>query len=162
MEQQDLEKQYPSIKYAYEIGIKSYDWCIHRSDAIDNTIDKLLGWFSSVTLGVITLVITKSKVFTIDYNIWFYISIGLLITIVLLGIYTKVKGSLMLLSPEKLYNENLHKNEFTFKKDVTSWASQAFIHNQSLVNRKGMISVAMIGCFILEIITLAMWVTSVL
>ena len=154
-----LEEQYPYVNPAYDIAIKSYDWCIHRSDSIDNTIDKLLTWISSVTLAVITFAYTQ-KITTNFESKWFKVSIILFFGSILSGIVTKLMGSLKLLHPKIIHENFFSLSEFEFKSDILIRAGEAFSHNQFLVNWKGWISIIMILCFISETITLLMWMIS--
>ena len=153
------EEKYPSVNYAYEIGIKSYDWCIQRSDSIDGTIDRLLTWFSSITLGIVTLVARKGSMDDF-HNSWFIATAIIFILIILAGIYTKVKGSLALVNPKEVYDKNLHRTEWDFKRTILFWSGRDFELNQGLVNWKGYVSVVMIIFFILEGVAIYNWLTS--
>lgn len=152
------EEAYPSVETAYEIALKSYDWSIQRMDAIDGAIDKLLAWISSINLGVIAVIASKNLPIYFESKYFYYVMIIFLL-IVLTGIGTKIKGSLRLVSPEKLVNM-LHKNPWEFKKDGIYLSSKDFKRNHIVVNRKGYASTVMIICFVLEICLLVKWLTS--
>jgi len=145
-----LSKEYPSIKYAYEIAMKSYDWCIDRSNAIDGEINKLLAWISGATIAVPTFIFTQH--FRESFNpCWLGFSILSFLASIVLGMSTKIFGSLELLDPKKFDEIHLAKTELIFKKDILLWTGEVFERNQGLVNWKGKISMAMIICFFLEI-----------
>lgn len=152
------EEVYPSVELGYEIAMKSYEWAIQRMDAIDETIDKLLAWTSSVNLGVIAIIASRNLY---DYfkSCYFYWAMTLFLLIILTGIATKIKGSLSLVSPEKLLSR-LHKSPWQFKKDAIYLSAIDFRRNHIIVNCKGYASTGMIVCFTIEIIILVKWLTS--
>jgi len=153
-----IEEQYPYIKPAYEIALKSYDWCINRSNAIDGGIDKLLGWISSVTLALIAFISTH---YTVNFSSkWFYCSMILFVGAIISGLATKAVGSLKLLHPKILHEEFYSLDEFQFKTDILIRAGEAFTNNQFLVNWKGWVSILMIICFIAEMFFLLKWFIS--
>ncbi len=157
--QQAKGPKYPSTDSAYDIAIKSYDWCLDRSNAIDDTIDKLLAWISSVSIAIPTFVFGQHIRGSLDSK-WLRTAAILFVGSIVAGIATKVIGSLALISPSELHAKHLHKDEQTFKIDIVYWAGKAFNHNQNLVNWKGRISILMIICFVAEIATLWMWITA--
>ena len=157
------EENYPAVDLAYEVSLKSYDWAIQRMDSIDNTIDKLLAWISSINLGVIAIVASKTSNISGYRNLselfesgYFYTSMVIFFIIILLGVITKIFGSLRLVSPKKLLSR-LHKNHWLFKKDAIYLSANDFRINQIIVNRKGYISITIIVLFIFEIYFLIGW-----
>jgi hypothetical protein len=158
MKKQDKknEQTYPSVFFAYDIAIKSYNWAIQRSDAIDGSIDKLLAWITSITIGIIAIISGK-EMFMSVYSIWFYLGMGSFIIAILIGVYSKVRGSLNLLSIGIIYEQYLHLGEWEFKKDIIYWAGEAFQKNQKYINWKGKLSIAMIIFFLMEVIFFAKW-----
>lgn len=152
------EEKYPYINPAYEIALKSYDWYINRSNAIDGGIDKLLGWISSVTLALIAFIATN---YTMNFSSkWFFRSMIFFVGAIISGLATKIFGSLKLLHPKILYKEFYSLSEFQFKTDVLIRAGEATDNNQFLVNWKGWMSILMILCFIAEIYSLLRWIIS--
>jgi len=154
-----LEVNYPSIAVAYDIAIKSYDWCLNRSNAIDDTIDKLLAWISSLTIAIPTFVYGQ-HIKTGFNSTWFKVALTFAAASIIAGVTTKIVGSLKLISPQRLYDKHLHKPELVFKMNMIYRAGSAFNHNQSLVNHKGYFSILMIICFVCEIAALWLWITA--
>lgn len=151
-----VEQNYPSVDLAYDITLKSYDWAIQRYDAIDNTIDKLLGWISSITLGVIAIVATKEPQPNFQ-DCAFYVAMFFFGITVVSGVATKVWGSLSLINPQDVYNKYLTLVKSDFKKKVVFFGGKAFKRNQTIVNHKGKVSILMIGCFIGEMVAIGYW-----
>src|ERR1035438_8307932 len=114
------EEKYPSVKYAYDIALKSYDWAIQRSDAVDNGIDKLLAWIPSLNIGIIAIIFSTSKnnIIASFHSNLFLFAMVLLACIIILGFSTKMKGSLTLVTPAILFNQFLNLSEWEFKKDT--------------------------------------------
>lgn len=158
-EQNTNEKKYPSVELAYDISLKTYDWAMQRSDSIDGTIDKLLAWISSITLGVIAIMATKIQFVSFHSN-YFYMAIACFVFTILAGTYTKIRGSLSLITPENLYHKYLSYEQWEFKKNIIFWAGEDFKHNQGLVNWKGRVSIFMIIAFLLETIAIGEWLIS--
>ena len=111
------EEKYPSVGLAYDIALKSYDWSIQRLNAVDDRIDKLLTWISSITLGVVAFVGTKGPVNAFRCNAFFLLSMIIFAITVCFGLYTRHQGSLKLISPRKLYGV-LHESSFEFRKNT--------------------------------------------
>lgn len=155
------ESTYPSVELAYEQALHSYDIAIQRSDAVGDTIDKLLTWFSGITIAVITIVATNSNLTAPFKSCWFYISIIIFLAIVILSVVSRIRGTpLMVVSPQELYEKTLGYSQWEFKKNAIYWASQHFIENCRFVTWKAKIAKAMSWLFIVEIITLTVWLIS--
>jgi len=155
------EKKFPSVINSFEIALKSYDWAVQRSDAVDDGIDKLMAWTLSVTVGVVSITSTKINGVQLRFDsYWFYAAMILLAIIVLLGIWTKVrkKNSLILINPEIVYKKWTKENEWGFKKYALYWAGKHFIINQTMINKKGYVAGTMWFIFLIEILCLAMWI----
>jgi len=150
---------YPSVDLAYDIGLKSYDWAIGRMDAIDSTINTLLAWISSINLGVIAIIASKNSAAYFNKPCFYYAMIAFAV-IILSGLATKVCGSLRMLLLEEIYDSYLHESHQEFKKDIFWFSGLHFRKNQVIVNRKGYVSIGMILCFIIEIIFIYLWLTS--
>lgn len=154
------EEQFPAVASAYEVSLKSYDWCIQRSDSIDSVIDRLLAWFSSITLGVVAIVATRNEVQYFE-SWFFYLAILLFLAIIGIGICAKWIGSLRLIDPSELFNKYLEYSVWEFQKNIIYWSGYDFSQNQDYVNWKGKCSIYIMFCFALEIIMLGIWLTTI-
>ncbi len=153
------EKKYPAVHIAYDIAVKSYDWALHRSDAIDNGIDKFLVWISSINIGVVAIASTKFTDISF-HSCWAIFAIMMLGGGIFLGIWAKVKGSLILPSPKKIYDKYLHYTQWEFKKNWIYFSGEHFEANRQLINQKGRLMMAMAVLFLLNLVTLVGWITS--
>jgi hypothetical protein len=152
------EKDYPSVKLAYEIALKSYDWAIQRLNAMDDRTDKLLVWISSITLGTVALVGGR-KISDGVFDWWFVIAIAIFMSIVCFGLYIRQHGALTIIDPKKTYNL-LHKSEWNFQKDTIYFAGEHLEKNIGLVNKKADYTTYMIYLFLAEIAALVAWIIS--
>lgn len=152
-------QKYPAVLFAYEIVIKSYDWILSRSDAVDSKIDRIIAWNSSINIGVLAILATKIQGSSFCSK-WFFIAAAAFIVITVLGIVTKVFGTLNFPSPEVIYKQELHKTEWEFKKDAIYNSGQDFKKNQKLVNKKGCSAIAMSIIFLINILAIGLWIVS--
>lgn len=158
MEDIDISKSYPATKNAYDIALKSYDWAIQRSDAIDNRASKLLAWISSITIGVIAIMYSKTPLTTFQNN-YFYTAMVVFAIAVILGAVIEFITYVRFISPQKLYEEYLHYEEEEFMRYIIYFAGQAFQKNLKLINRKGYILGTMLVLFLVELALLGIWIT---
>lgn len=152
-------QKYPTVLFAYDIAVKSYDWILSRSDAVDSKIDRIIAWNSSINVGVIAILAKKIEGSSFC-SIWFFIAAVTFLMITVLGIVTKAFGSLNIPSPEVIYNQELHKTEWEFKKDAIYNSGQDFKKNQRLVNTKGNSAIAMSIIFLINILAIGLWIIS--
>jgi hypothetical protein len=155
-----LEEKYPSVEFAYDIALKSYDWAIQRSDAVDSRIDRQLAWFSSINIGLVAFIATKYPT-TSFHSFWFTFSVAIFLESIILGIFTKLKGSLKLVSATELWKNRQHWFAYTpweFKKRNIKWAARHYELNQDFVNWKGTFETAINIIFLIEITTLIIWI----
>ncbi|MFZ1978672.1 MAG: hypothetical protein WAV76_12015 [Bacteroidota bacterium] len=155
-----LRKKYPSVIYLYDVAFKSYDWAIQRSDAVDSRIDRYLAWISSINIGLIAIIATKYSFISFQ-SFWFRFSMIMFIASIGCGIFTKLRGSLKLFDPEKVWEKRkiwFGLEEWKYKKRVFYWAGRHYHINQSFINWKGNCETAIIIIFLVEIISLCIWI----
>jgi hypothetical protein len=157
MEENELEKTYPSIDLAYQIAVASYDSMARRLDAVDGRLQTILAFVVSISAAVPTLAGTRGVHFKSG---WFYAAAVLFLTSIAVGTVARLAGNLQVLSPHKLYEKWLHLPPIEFKKDGIYHASRDFIANRNLVYRKWLSSVVVTILFALEAMALAVWVLS--
>lgn len=151
----DLESKYPSIEFTYPIAVDSYEVATKRLEAADNRLQTLLTFVVTVSAVVPTFADKRGVDF---HSGWFYSAIATFGLIVFAGTYARLSGSPIVLSPEFLYEGWLHKEEWEFKKDFIIFASEDFVHNLLIAERKWKYSVLITILFVLEAVLLAVWV----
>jgi hypothetical protein len=75
-------------------------------------------------------------------------------------VISRLKGDIALLSPFKIYQTELHKTEWEFKKDAIYWAGINFEHNNNIVLQRHRLVILMSFIFLMEAAVLAVWVAS--
>ena len=155
IEEEEILKKFPSTELGYEIGLKSYDFSLQRSDAVDNRIDRMLAWISGINLG--TIAVFKAN--EISFNsIYFTIAVALFLTILVIGMIGKARGTLTLIEPKKIFDSWLYYGKLYFKYQLLSYIGEHFEKNQDFVNWKAKLLNWMIFLFLLEIIVLGIWI----
>ncbi len=151
--------EYPSVNLAYEIGLRSYDYTRYSLDAVDQGLDALRTWATTITLGVIVLIASKDHLASL-WDKCFLLAISLFGLVVLLTIIPKWFKTMRVISPEGLYNKWLHYSEWEFKKNTLYWAGDDFKVNMKGVRLRGHFLLAGTVTFFLEVAALVLWVVS--
>jgi hypothetical protein len=153
------EEKYPSVTFAYDLAIKSYDWVYRRSEVMDDKIEKLIAWATGLNLALVAYLgnLIKNNV-TINFcSAWFYSAITLFTIGTAFGMIAKLHGSLKTIVPSMFIKNWLHKSEWEFKKDALYRASEDNEYNRQYVNNKGKIATFAAFAFFFEAISLIIW-----
>jgi hypothetical protein len=154
----EAEDKWPSVNLAYEFVKPSYDWLQNRLDAVNDRIEFLLTFSSSVTIAVPVFV--KALFDDVHFgSFWFMAAIGIFVLIAIIGTLGRISSGLKLISPQKLYAEWLSWSEWEFKKNAIYWAGEHFKYNASLVNKKANFALLMSAFLVIEIVFIVIWVT---
>ncbi|MDT5268320.1 MAG: hypothetical protein QOH49_506 [Acidobacteriota bacterium] len=145
---------FPSVVLAYPLALASYDQMQKRMDVVENRLQTLLGFTTTLTLALIAAVSGKAVSFQSG---WFYAGLAFFGLGEALGVYAKLSGSLQVLSPATLYREWLTWGEWEFKKNMVFWAGEAYAVNKREVNRKGNMASMSAILFLLEAAGFAVW-----
>ena len=148
---------YPSVDLAYQIAVASYDSAVKRLDAVDGRIQTILALMVSVTVAIPSLAVARGLRFE---SIWFVLAMTCACVSIILGIYARLTGDIMLLSPTRLYEGWLHYSEQEFKTNLIYCAGEDFKNNTTLVRRRWGYMVWVIILFLLEALFLMVWVNS--
>lgn len=154
-----LEKKYPSINFAYQIAIDSYAWSEKRFNAVDEGIEKLLVWSTTVTSGVVTALVGTHATVKFSSGL-FMVSMCCFFISTVLGLMTKfLVGDLVLLSPRVLHDDKwLMLSDVEFKERMVFWAGEHFEHNRKVVNTKGRNATICAGFVVAEFILMITWI----
>jgi hypothetical protein len=152
---EELKAQYPGVDLAYDIALDSYDSLIKRIDNIDGRIQTLLTFAATTTAVIPTVANSRNISFRSGY---LYVAISLFAIQLIAGIIGRYVGNIRLLRPESFYAKWLHKDAWTFKKDLIHFAGVDFEHNATLLSRRWLISLALSILYFVEVGFLLVWI----
>lgn len=152
---EELEQSYPSVELAHPIAVASYDVALKRLDSIDGRLQTILAFVTAISAAVPTIAGARGVTFR---SFWFYASASFFLVIVVLGIYARLAGNVLVLNPSMLFDDWLDKPTWEFKKDFISFAGDAFDHNIALVDLKWRHSVTITILFSAQAVCLAAWI----
>jgi hypothetical protein len=156
-EQTEAEKNaqdYPGVELAYPLALDGYEVMQKRMDAVENRLQTLIGFATTLSLALFAAVSGKSLDF---HSRLFYAAIALYASGVSVGYCARLWGSLQLFDPSKAYRESLRWSEWEFKKNAIFLAGQAFTANRRVVNSKGWLTAVAATLFLSEAVCLALW-----
>lgn len=149
-------KDYKSVDPGFSIALKSHDWAIQRIESKDQAISRSINWVTGMTLGFVTFAYAQLNVTT--FNFYVYIEIVFYGISLAISIYSALRGTISIPSPTGIYNKQLVRTEWNFKRWFVLRSGVAFDKNKILVERKSRCLTAILFCFILEALFLALWV----
>lgn len=156
MEQEkSLEEQYPSVSLAYDLAKDSYNTAMKRFDEANEGFEKIRTWITTMTFAFLAWKIPNASIGT--FNFFFFTGLAIFVFIIFLTIYGKSIGSVEMPSPKKLWDERLHQDEWTFKKDFIFLAIQDSKKNKDCVNKKLNVAIFIFIFFLLESVSFGFW-----
>ena len=148
----DSVDTYPSVDLAYGLVPSSYQLLVSRFEAADNRITALLSVVMAVTMGVPlfakSVVVAQTPTFD---SPWFIAGLLAAVSAVTFGMIGRTAGSIPLVNPRIVYEEYLHKDHWTFKKDTIFRAGQHFEKNARAIALKGTYATVVMLAFLVEI-----------
>jgi hypothetical protein len=145
-EPKPLSEQYPSVELAYPIALASYEIAAKRWEAVDGRLQTVMAIGTALVLAAPAafkaLNITASKS-------WLLASLALYLAGCMVGIYARLLGRLVILSPTVLYEKWLHLGPWEFKKDLIYFAGEHQRENIATLEKKQRLAVVMIAAFLL-------------
>lgn len=154
---EELKAKYPSVELAYPLAVNSYDVALKRMDAIDGRLQTLLAFIATVSLPVPVIGASKGLPFG---SFWFIAAAIAFVLAMLVGILARVHGSVMLISPDVLFEKWLHLEESEFKKNLVYFAGEAWAANRRLASDRARLMTLTAILFLVEVAALAVWATS--
>jgi hypothetical protein len=149
-------EQWPAVDAAFQFVLPSYQMLMSRFEAADNRLTALLTFASSVTLGV--PLIGRSLNSNASFSSpWFAGGVLFFIVGAVFGVWGRVSGTITLPNPTVLFNENLHKSEWAFKKDQIFRSGKHFVANVEAVERKGGFAFILTAALLLEVLAFVIW-----
>jgi len=153
-----LEHQYPGVELAYPMAVSSYDTAMKRSDTIDGKLQTILAFVAVVSIAIPSIANARGVSFS---SYWFYFGLLFFISIVAIGIYARLVGSIRVISPEMLFEEWLHKPAWEFKKDFIAFAGNDFNHNLQIISYKWKLTTLITIIFFFQVVCLTAWVLGI-
>jgi hypothetical protein len=152
------EQQWPGVAPAQVFVLPSYQWMLSRFEAADSRLQTLLTFVATVTFAIPTV----SR--AVNPNLptrsgWFVAAIAVAAIMAVMGIVARLRGHIILPSPEKLYNQSLTLTEWEFQRDALYFAGQNFAANWKTVNGKARAAAVIGGLFVLELVLFLLWVS---
>jgi hypothetical protein len=157
IEKQYTQEDYPAVELAYPIALSSYESIVKRIDALETRSQTIMAFAATLTVAVPGITAGRGLTFRSG---WFITAIVLFCIANIIGVISRLKGDIALLSPFKIYQTELHKTEWEFKKDAIYWAGVNFEHNNSIVLQRHSLVILMSFIFLLEAAALAVWAAS--
>jgi hypothetical protein len=153
-----LDGEYPSIDVAYGFVQPSYQLLASRFEAADNRLTALLTAVLTITLGVPLFAMNVNSGATVSATSFV---VGLMAAAVAAGfaVVGRTSGSITLVDPVVLYNDNLHKSPTTFKKDALYRAGQHFQNNREAIALKGTHATIVSIALFVEVVAFVVWIT---
>jgi hypothetical protein len=150
------EVKWPSVRAAYDFVIPSYNLLASRFEAADTRLTILLTFAATITLGA--PILARAAREKIDFaSPWFGLAIASFILSIGMGLVARVRGTLILPNPMKIYTESLHETEWAFRKNAIYFAGQHFSANAKAIRIKGNVADIAAALIILEILLLLTW-----
>jgi hypothetical protein len=150
---------WPSVKYAYDFVIPSYQLLVSRFEAADTRLTALLTFISTLTLAV--PLFAKSARPSVSFaSPVFLFGVAIFVLAAILGIVGRVSGGLILPDPMIIYEKSLGDSEWEFKRDQLYYAGVNFETNRDAVKRKSDMSIALTIGILIEVIAFVVWFTT--
>jgi hypothetical protein len=152
----DAEK-FPGVEPAQVFVVPSYTWMLSRVEAADSRLHTLTAFVATVTLAIPATSRAIDSSLTFNSG-WFVFGVALAVASVAIGIFARVYGVIHIASPTLLFKRTLHLSKWEFQKDALYRAGEAFDHNRRLVEIKANAVLAMGVLFVVEVVSLLLWI----
>ena len=140
-----------SVDLAYDLAVQSYDSLRQRWDSINSLFHSLLSVAITLTVGV--SVLAKALNLTLEPH-WVKAALGTFVLTVVICLWGRLTGTLITISPKKLYDNYLDLSQWEFKKHVIYWAGENGRQNIASIDRKWHMSVWATGFLCFEVVFL--------
>lgn len=156
-EPDDDPGDYPSVELAYPVALSSYETLLKRIDAQESRAQAFLAFVVAITVAVPAIasaggISLKSP--------WFFVAVSLFVISALINVFGRLHGDIYLVDPGRVYETELHKTPWEFRKDAIFFAGQDFQRNNALIWRRHRLSVWMMALFVAEVAALVMALSS--
>lgn len=95
------------------------------------------------------------------HSFWFGLAAVAFMAGIAVVTFARVHGTLTLFDPKTTYESYLDLSEGEYKRHQIYWAGENFQHNRKLINRNGKIAAIGAALFVLDSVSVAAWVVTV-
>ena len=139
--------KYPSVGLAYPLAKQSYDWIGKRFDALDARIQGILGLGISLTFAALIAL----SALNLQYQKgWMAAAVAAFLLAIGLGVYARLVGQFIIMSPTILYDPWIQYAEKDFKRYFIYYAGKHMEMNGSLLEKRYRLLSGVILLFVLE------------
>lgn len=150
------DPDYPGVHRAYDFVLPSYQWLLARVESADNRLASVMTTASTLTLAAPVFLRTIRPDLSFS-SPWFLGALGCFGLLVALATIGRLRGTLALVHPAKLYDLSLHESEWEAKKNAVYFAGQHFAHNRSVVATKARYGLVAALLLALEVLAFVAW-----
>ena len=147
-------EEFPSVDLAYDLAVQSYDSLRQRWDSINSLFHSLL----SVAIPLTLVVPVLAKALSLTLSHWVIAVLGTFVLTVGFCLYGRLTGSLIMINPQKLYDNYLGLSQWEFKKNVIYWAGENGCRNVANIEKKWRMSVCATGSLCVEVVSVLLWI----
>jgi hypothetical protein len=154
---EEYRREWPGVEPAQMFVLPSYQWMVARFEAADSRIQTLLAFVATVTFAIPTL----SKALRPELSLrspWLWSAVAAATIVAVIGIVTRVRGSIVLPSPSMFYQQSMGLTPWEFQRDALYFAGEHFERNRLAVSSKATIAAVMAGVFACELALFLAWV----
>ena len=155
-EEKSLEEKFPAMYLVYEHAVKSYDISTKDSDAVDNSIDKLRTFITTVNFAFFALMIPKIPMM-LNKNYWLFASLLIYVLIIIVSILAKSTCGIIIPNPQDLYKKYAGYTIWEFRNTFSYWAGEHFMKNRKMIAYKSAFQICIFILFLLEATTMIQW-----
>ncbi len=156
-DEQDPECMWPSIEDAYAFVLASYDWSLRRFDALDARLRQIGMAAATVTLGVPVAAGAVTGDAGLEH--WWLYAIGALLGagVAVSAFVAHTLKHLTLVSLGDLWEQNLTKPRWEFRKDQIFFAAERQKTNDAIIEKRGKLAVCLAAAFGVQVLVMAVW-----
>ena len=148
------EEDFPAVNLAYELSLKSLDQVAKRLEMMDDRVDKMVIWVTSINLAIIGFI---GK--TVELNrTSLKISLGAFILGTLVGLFGKYRGGVKIISPSTLERNWLTRSALQFKRDAIAMAVKDYNTMCGTLDLRWYCHTIASFFYLLDAIGLLMWI----
>ena len=150
---------WPAVPLAYEFVTPAFGWINTRLAAVESRLQLLISFSAALMLAapVLATAVLSQPNFR---SVWFLSGVAVFFAIAIVGIVTFNWGTLLIISPQLLYDKYLHCSDWEFKKDILYFAGEGFQSNLGLINSKGNVTTILTVAFVVETLLFVMWIAT--
>lgn len=152
-----VEQKWPSLDLAYSFVKSSYDSLQNRLDAVNARIEFLLTL--SVSINIAIPIFMKALFDDIYFGSYWLVAVTVVFVFtVIIGLIGRMLSGMILVSPQKLYDQWCGWSEWKFKKHAVYWAGKHFQHNASLIRKKANLGIVVTVLLAVEVGLIFLWI----